>query len=341
MVSSMFALWLSSCSHYHNGEVSDHYDGKRFFNPGKPMTKGLGAFLKWRFNTERGVWPEFAPLDVNDSPPQRVEGSELRVSFVGHATVLIQTEGLNILTDPMWSNRASLVQWAGPERVHPPGVALEDLPPVDVVLISHNHYDHLDLATLKQLSRNDQLRIIVPLGNKNIVQRAGNDIDVDEFDWGESVQITSDVKITLEPMHHWSARGLFDRNKALWASFVIETPNGNIYFVGDSGYGGGDYYREVLEKYRSFRFAILPMGAYKPRWFMSYSHMDPQEMLLTYNDLGNPFVLPTHHMVFPLADTGYVESANKLNELINDYPGASDKIKLLKPGQKWFVPSPN
>jgi L-ascorbate metabolism protein UlaG (beta-lactamase superfamily) len=338
-LAGLFTFCFSGCSHYYKGETSSHFDGERFYNPGKPMNKGFGAFLKWRLTGQRVIWPEFRQLTEYDTPPPRVEGNELRVSFVGHATVLIQTQGLNILTDPIWSERASLVQWAGPERVHPPGIHWQDLPPVDVVLISHNHYDHMDLPTIQRLWVENRPRFIVPLGNKGLVSGAGPEEQaVEEYDWGEGIQLTDTVRVNLEPMQHWSARGLFDRNRALWAAFVLETPGGNIYFAGDSGYGGGDFFREAADRYGGFRFAIIPMGAYDPRWFMAYGHMDPDELLLAYEDLGRPYMLPIHHMVFPLADTGYGEPAGKLAAGVRGDPEKQERIRVLLPGQSWVVP---
>lgn len=260
----------------------------------------------------------------------------MRVSFVGHATVLIQTQGINILTDPIWSERASAVSWAGPRRVHPPGILWEELPPIDVVLISHNHYDHLDLPTLARLSKRvSPPKIIVPLGNKTVLAKEG--IEAEEYDWGGGLRISEEVKITLEPMHHWSARTLLDRNRSLWAAYVIETKAGNIYFVGDSGYGEGENFRTVLKKYKAFRFAIVPMGSYDPEWFMSYSHMNPEEMLQAYEDLGKPFLLPTHHMVFPLADTGYGEPQRRLELALKNDAEAGKRIRILHPGQNWVI----
>lgn len=324
---------LGGCGHSYQGLVSNHFDGQRFFNPGKPLNKSFGAFLSWRMTAERGYWPEYSELLTYDQPPERVYGDLLRVSWVGHATVLIQTQGLNILTDPVWGERASPVTWYGPRRVHPPGIAFQDLPPIDVVLVSHNHYDHLNLTTLARLVQRHQPRIIVPLGNDGLF--AGHDpaITAEAFDWGAKVLLSKDVAVHLEPMHHWSARGIFDHNKALWAAFVITTPGGNIYFVGDSGYGKGDYFRAAKEKFRKFRLAILPIGDYEPRWFMAYGHMAPEECALAFEDLGSPFVLPMHHSTFPLADTGYAQPLADLRRAIVGKHPAEERIIMLSIGE--------
>ncbi|MCL1980749.1 MAG: MBL fold metallo-hydrolase, partial [Proteobacteria bacterium] len=167
----LIVLMLISCSQRcYDGPVSDHFDGQRFFNPGKPYNKTLFDVLKWYATRERQPWPAFSELPLTDQPPRQVKGNGLRVGFVGHVTLLIQTQGLNILTDPLWADRASPFTWIGPKRVHPPGIRFNDLPPIDVVLISHNHYDHLDLDTLARLWQRDRPRFIVPLGNEALIR---------------------------------------------------------------------------------------------------------------------------------------------------------------------------
>ncbi|NOR26754.1 MAG: hypothetical protein GQ542_20660 [Desulforhopalus sp.] len=335
---TLIGLLLTSCANYYEGQKSDHFDGKRFYNPGKPLNKGFGSFLKWRLTADRQEWPGYTELAVYDHPPERVFGDQLRVSFVGHATVLIQTQGLNILTDPVWAERASPVQWAGPTRVHPPGIAFKDLPPIDVVLISHNHYDHLDLTTLERLWNHSKPRIIVPLGNDLIITDHNSAIISEDYDWGDVVPISAELAVHVEPMHHWSARGMFDRNRALWAAFTLTTPGGNIYFVGDSGYGNGDYFRTAKNKFQSFRLAIVPIGAYDPQWFMAYGHMNPEECLLTFEDLGRPQLLPIHYGMFPLADTGYEQPLKDLRKAMAAHVVEEGIIVPLTAGAGWYVP---
>ncbi len=174
VLAGLFVVWLTGCSYTYESEASDHYDGKKFYNPAKPMNKDFGEFLKWRLTADKGAWPCFRELEVYDKPPMRVEGDLLRVSFVEHATVLIQPQGLNILTDLIWSERASVVTWAGPRKVHPPGIDWTALPPIYMILISHNHYDHLDFPTLQRLRDKESIpKIIEPLGNKAILEKKG------------------------------------------------------------------------------------------------------------------------------------------------------------------------
>ena len=221
-----------------------------------------------------------------DTPPPRVDGNKVRLSFVGHASWLIQTAGLNILVDPVWSMRASPVSFAGPKRHNDPGIAFDALPKIDVVLVSHGHYDHLDIATLSKLSAKFSPRVITPLGNDVTMRDADSAIKAEAFDWQDRVELGNGIAVTLVPTRHWSARGLFDRNKALWASFVLETPAGKLYIVCDSGYGEGKHFRRVAEKHGPLRLAILPIGAYEPRWFMKDQHMNPSDAVKALADCG-------------------------------------------------------
>lgn len=327
----MCALFLSSCSKYYTGEKTDHFDGNRFFDPNIQDNKNFFTFLKWQLTKKSTPWPKKVTNQKYDTPPPRVMGSDLRVSNVGHVTFLIQTHGLNILTDPLWSDRASPVTFMGPKRVIDPGIHFEKLPPIDVVWISHNHYDHLDIATIKKLWDAHKPRIITPLGNDTIIKSYHNDIAVEAYDWGDRVKINDDVTFHVEPCQHWSARGIFDRNKALWAALNIQTPSGNIYFIGDSGYGNGKYFKDAKTKFGSFRLALLPMGAYEPRWFMKYAHMNPDDMVKAYKDLGAPVTIPSHYDVFKLTDEGRGEAIKALNAAKTHHK-AQDNIHVLNVG---------
>jgi len=307
----MFSL-LTGCASYYAGPPSGHFDGRHFFNPSVSEQRPPFAFLRWQLTRDPGPWPERVPLRAADRPPDRVNGGALRVSFVNHATVLLQTRGLNILTDPVWSQRVSPVDWAGPRRVQPPGVAFEDLPPIDVVLISHNHYDHMDLDTLARLQRRDAPRVLVPLGNDTILAAHTPPLRAEPLDWGDSVRLAEGVTVTAEPMLHWSARGLFDRNEALWAAFAIGTPEGTVYFVGDSGYGDGRLFREAGSRHAPIRLALLPIGAYEPRWFMRPAHMNPAEAVRAHQALGAARSIAIHQGTFRLADEAYAAPRREL-----------------------------
>jgi hypothetical protein len=217
--------WIGGCSGSslarHAGPVSDHFDGERFFNPGGAGPRGFMDLARWRMGGNSEDWPETYPSPFPpDRPPPRMEGAALRVSFVGHATFLIQGAGLNILTDPVWSERASPFPFIGPKRANPPGIAFDDLPSIDAVLVSHGHYDHLDVETLARLWHRDRPRIVAPLGNDATIRGHDAAIEVTTADWHGTVPLGKGVEAVLEPVHHWTARGLWARNCALWCGFI-------------------------------------------------------------------------------------------------------------------------
>jgi L-ascorbate metabolism protein UlaG (beta-lactamase superfamily) len=319
--------------------VSDHFDGVRFFDPDGMPPKSLGQVLRWQFgkDRQRHLWPKWAPSPHADTPPERVEGKTVRFSFVGHASWLIQTAGVNILVDPVWSQRVSPFSFAGPKRRNDPGIAFAALPPIDVVLVSHGHYDHLDIATLSRLAAKFAPRVITPLGNDLTMRRKDPAIRAEAFDWQDRVELTSDVAVTLVPTRHWSARGLFDRNKALWASFVLETGAGKIYIVCDSGYGEGKHFRRVAEAHGPLRLAILPIGAYEPRWFMSDQHMNPSDAVKALADCGAAQALAHHHGTFQLTDEAIDAPVLALAQALDEAKIPRERFVALKPGQVFEI----
>jgi L-ascorbate metabolism protein UlaG (beta-lactamase superfamily) len=327
-------IWASRMKIY-DGPVSDHFDGTQFFDPDGVPPRSLGEVLRWQFggDRQRAAWPEWAPSPYTDTPPPHVSGDKVRLSFVGHASWLIQTSGLNILIDPVWSMRVSPVSFAGPKRHNDPGIAFDALPPIDVVLVSHGHYDHLDLATLSRLSAKFAPRVITPLGNDITMRSADAAIKAEAFDWHDRVELGGGIAVTLVPTRHWTARGLFDRNKALWASFVLETPAGKIYVVCDSGYGEGKHFRRVAEKHGPLRLAILPIGAYEPRWFMKDQHMNPDDAVKALADCGAQQALANHHGTFQLTDEAIDAPVTALGEALDEAKVAREKFVALKPGQ--------
>ncbi len=214
---------------YYSGPVSDHFDGTSFFNPGGVEPRGGLDLLRWKLGNGNIPWPEtFISPFPQAVPETRVDGDRLVVTMVGHASLLIQVAGLNILTDPVWSERTSPFTWTGPKRVNPPGIRIGDLPPIDIVLVTHNHYDHLDLETLWVLQGRDKPHFVTPLGNDAIIRSRVPDARITVMDWGGSETVGPGVIFHCEPCHHWSARGLGDRRMALWAAFVFETPAGKV-----------------------------------------------------------------------------------------------------------------
>lgn len=323
---------------YYSGPVSDHFDGLNFFNPGGHPPKGFVELMKWQLGGGRKKWPAKYPSPYSDKPPQKVDGSDLRVTFVGHATVLIQTGGLNMLTDPVWSERCSPVSWAGPKRVNAPGIDFDDLPRIDHVLLSHNHYDHLDLVTLSKLKKRDNPLIITPLGNDKVLKDHDPDFRIAVGDWSDTVDLNSETKVTFEPMHHWSARGTTDRRNALWAAFVVQGPAGKIYHVGDTGFHDGINYKAALEKYGGFRLSILPFGAYEPRSFMKHQHQNPDEAVRGHLACKSEFTLGHHWGTFQLTNESIEDQLQHLEEARVKHGVAADVFRALQPGEVWMVP---
>ncbi|MGA7809755.1 MBL fold metallo-hydrolase [Bradyrhizobium sp.] len=323
------------------GPVSDHFDGGRFFDPDGVPPKSLSHVLRWQFGggRKRERWPDWAPSPHADTPPARVNGGKVRLSFIGHASWLIQTAALNILIDPVWSTRASPVAWAGPKRRDAPGIAFDALPTIDAVLVSHGHYDHLDIATLSKLARTFAPRVVTPLGNDLTMRKADAAIRAESFDWHHRVELGNDVAVTLVPTRHWSARGVFDRNRALWASFVLETPVGKLYVVCDSGYGDGRHFRRVAEAHGALRLAILPIGAYEPRWFMRDQHMNPSDAVKALADCGAAQALAHHHGTFQLTDEAIDAPVVALGESLDAAQMPHEKFSVLKPGQVMEIDS--
>jgi len=314
----------------------NHYDGSRFLNPWVEE-HGFSSFWKWATNRERGKWIEMPDIPPGPPPPERVMGDTLRVTFVNHATFLLQTGGVNILTDPIWSDRCSPVQWAGPKRFRPPGIRFEDLPPIDLVLISHNHYDHLDLPTLRMLAQRDDPKVIAPLNNAHIIARAGLR-QVRELDWWEDVEVDTDgrrVRITCVPAQHFSARTPFDRNKSLWAGFVIDTASGPVYFAGDTGFG--PFFQEIRDRFGPMRLSLLPIGAYLPRWFMGPQHIDPQQAVDVHRILEARLSIAMHYGTFPLADDGMEDPVRELSAALDDTREEMPPFRRMQEGEGVLV----
>jgi L-ascorbate metabolism protein UlaG (beta-lactamase superfamily) len=278
--------------------TSDHFDGKRFFNPtlSGDFAPTLGNLFKM-LREPRSRWPRFVDNKVVPQLDVTLGMGDIAVTFVNHATFLIQLCGITILTDPIWSERASPVTWAGPRRVRRPGVAFDDLPKIDVVLLSHNHYDHLDLPTLRRLRQTSPPIVLVAAGDGRLVGPLGFE-DMRELDWWDETPIGDALKITFVPAQHSSARGLFDRHRSLWGGYVMESLGRRVYFGGDSGYS--KHFSDIKLRLGTPDIAMLGIGAYEPRWFMKPIHMNPAEAIRAHGDLGAKISIGMHFGTFQL-----------------------------------------
>lgn len=304
------------------------HDGRRFRIAGHRGEAGLGALLKWQFSGGRARWPARVENRAHSPPPQRVTGTDLLATWIGQSTVLLQTAGVNILTDPFLSQRASPVPFMGPRRARPPALTAETMPPIDIILLSHNHYDHLDLPGLRSIARHHAPHVVTPLGNARLVQRASGRFTVDELPWGGTARVHG-LHIHVAPALHWSKRGLFDANTALWGAFVIETPGGVLYFAGDTGYGAGAAFAGLKERFGAPRLSLLPIGAYEPRWFMAPQHMNPDEAVMAHRALASRTSLAVHHGTVQLTDEAIDAPVAALQAALNRH--AVDPGRFLVP----------
>ncbi|MER0238162.1 MBL fold metallo-hydrolase [Fulvimarina sp. MAC8] len=324
---------------YYQGPPSDHFDGSLFFNPKGEEPKGFTDLLRWQLGGGKAEWPSRWPQPPLTAPdtPERVTGETLRVTMIGHATCLIQVSGLNILTDPVYSYRASPFSFAGPERVNPPGIAFDDLPPIHVVLVSHNHYDHMDVDTLARLAQRDIPVVCTPLGNDTIIRERVPGMRIVVQDWGDVAEI-GPLRIHSEPSHHWSARGVTDRRMALWSSFMIEGPAGLIYVAGDTGFHDGRNYRDARARHGSVRLAVLPIGAYEPRWFMRPQHQNPDEAVAGFKLLDAAYGVGYHWGTFQLTDEAITDPRDRLHAALYVEGIARDRFRPLLAGESFDVP---
>lgn len=326
----LFSLYsaVSCSSSGQQYKITDHYDGHVFRNQTPIEPRGFLDLLKWKLSFKTESWPDKVDPPVTKSIPPERSLDKLTITFVTHATFLIQIDGLNVLTDPVWSPRTSPFSFAGPKGVHAPGIDFEKLPKIDVVIISHNHYDHMDAKTITDLEKKFSPLFLVPLANAEKIKTFGAK-NVKELDWWDALQVSNDVKITLAPAQHWSSRTPFDRMKALWGSYFIEAKKEKIYFAGDTGYG--PHFSEIHKKLGAPTVALLPIGAYEPRWFMKDMHMNPEDAVLAHLDLASNFSIGMHFGSFQLTDEA-------IDTPVKDLEMALDKHKLknfktLRPGQ--------
>ena len=293
---------------YYRGPVSDHFNGERFINPegaddALSPPGGTGTLLRYvTARDNRPIWPDRVAV-TPAKPPARVDGERMLATWVGHATVLVQTQGLNILTDPVWSKSAGPFG-IGPTRVAEPGIRFADLPKIDLVLVSHDHYDHMDLATLKKLWNRDHPLIVTSLGNDSVIGQAG--VPARALDWGGQIAVRPGVSVVVNRGHHWDSRWFADRNRALWSGFVVRLPGGNLFFAGDTG--AGDFkWADRAASYGPIRLALIPIGAFRftAGQMAAGSHVGPVDAVEVYRRLGAAHAIAIHWGTFRLSYEGW------------------------------------
>jgi N-acyl-phosphatidylethanolamine-hydrolysing phospholipase D len=298
--------------------VSDHCDGFRFHNASGLRSKHrVLAFLRWSATRHLQLRTRRAnrrPVSTPAVPaaPIRTDDSAFSVTWVGHSTVMVRMEGLTLLTDPIWSSRCSPLAFAGPRRRQPPGIPFESLPPIDLVLVSHDHYDHLDLPTLRHLVEAHDPQFVVPLGLGGWLRRR-QVTRVVELDWWESAAVGG-VTVHAVPAQHFCGRTPWDSNRRLWAGFVVEGPSGRFYFAGDTGHG--DHFARIGERFAPLRLAAIPIGAYEPRWFMHPVHIDPEQAIQAHLDVGSRQTIGIHFGTFRLTDEPWDEPEHLVRQIL-------------------------
>ena len=304
----------------------DHFDGRKFFNPSGPALQPFTSLPRLLL-TPRTPWPRFVPV-TQQEPPER-HGSDVVVTFIGHSTFLIQTPAATILTDPVFSDHAGPFGLLGPRRVRRPGIVLDRLPHVSLILLSHNHYDHCDLRALRTLAQRFDPSVITPLGNAKLLRAAGFR-RVEELDWwGETS--AGEISVAVTPAQHFSARTPFDRNRALWGGFVITSGTQRIYFAGDTGYTA--VFKELYDRTGAVDLALLPIGAYEPRWFMQAIHMNPAEAVQAHLDLRASASVAMHFGTFQLTPEGIDEPVRALADARARHGVAPGAFRALDVGE--------
>lgn len=315
--------------------VSDHCDGRHFFNPpGQPQARSFWQLPRWWWQqTVLGhgtAWPKTLPLPCRPELPANVPPGHVAVTFIGHSTFLLQFAGLAVLTDPIFAMYAGPFGRFGPRRARPPALHLEELPAVDVVLVSHNHYDHLDLAALQWLARERRPRFVTSLGNKAWLEARGVR-NVLELDWWQSTDATPGLRVTGTPAQHFAARAPWDRCRTLWNGFALHTPHGTVFFCGDSGWA--PHFAELRERCGQPDLALLPIGAYEPRWFMTPVHMNPDEAVRAHLALGARRSIGMHFGSFQLTNEGIDAPLHALAEARAAQGVAADVFDTLDFGE--------
>jgi L-ascorbate metabolism protein UlaG (beta-lactamase superfamily) len=293
--------------------LSDHFNGKTFFNPGESSARGFLDVIKWRMTSKATPWPKHVEVPPRVLPSAPV-GDGIVATWVGQSTFLICSSSVTVLTDPVWSETAGPTSWLGPRRAAKPAIDFTALPKVDLVLLSHDHYDHCDLATLRRLALRDKPVIVTPLGYGNLLSSAGFGRIV-ELDWWQENAPIPGLSVTLVPSRHWTRRTPLDTNRRLWGGYMIRMGGRSVYFVGDSGYQEG-LFPEIGRRCGAPDLALIPIGAYEPRWFMASAHMNPAEAVRVHIEVGARRSVAMHWGTFQLTDEGLDAPVRALGEAL-------------------------
>lgn len=315
---------------------SDHFNGKSFFNPDH-VNRTWREILRWRRTRQPAPWP--AQLSLTPQPPPPVpRDATVVITWIGHATFLVQTTQGNFLTDPQFSDRCGPFGLFGPRRVQPPGLTLQALPRIDYVLLSHDHYDHCDLPTLRTLARSHDPLVLTPLANAPLIRRAGLKRIV-ELDWWQSHALDAATAVTLTPARHWSNRLSGRRNARLWGGFFVRQQHHAWWFAGDTAYDP-TLFHAIRERLGPPEIAMIPIGAYEPRWFMAAQHCNPPEAVQIHRDVGARTSLAMHWGTWPLTDEAREEPVMALADARQAAGLPERTFRVLVPGESIVCEQP-
>ncbi|MFA6961179.1 MAG: MBL fold metallo-hydrolase [Opitutaceae bacterium] len=311
--------------------LSDHCDGRRFFNPRRHDDRTWLDVWRWKRAAKPGPWPSQPALPRVQPTP--LADDRLAATWIGQSTFLLQTRAGTVLTDPVFSDRVGPTGRIGPRRARAPGIAMDDLPAIDVVLLSHDHYDHCDRASLRRLWQRHAPLALTPLGNAPLLRSAGFAPNrIIELDWWQSHPVSPGLNITLTPARHWSNRLRGPRNGRLWGGFFLNAPDASVFFAGDTAYDD-TFFRDIRQKLGAPDLALIPIGAYAPRWFMKEQHCDPSEAVQIHRELEARLSVAMHWGTFPLTDEGFAEPPLELARALAANGLPSDIFRVTAPGE--------
>lgn len=312
-------------------EIEDFYNekSKKFVNTEKVVAKSFFDVIKWKLNSTAADWPEEIKNEYKYKNPDKIDSNQVAVTFINHSSFLLQLDKFNILTDPVFSKRVSPFSWVGPSRARGAGIKIDELPNIDIIIISHNHYDHLDINSLAMLNEKFKPLFLIPICDGKILKGKGITNFI-ELHWWQTAILNSDLKITFTPAQHFSNRGLFDRDKSQWGSYMINFKEQNIYFGGDSGYS--PHFKKIGNHFKEINLSFIPIGAYEPRWFMRDVHVNPDDAVQAHIDLKSQKSIGMHFGTFQLTDESINEPIYDLQLALKKYKVEKEKFITLEVG---------